>query len=98
MKINWKTRIRHRAFWVGLIGVVVSPVLAYNGASAGDITTWSDVGELLISTFSNPYLLGSIVFSLLGFLGVLTDPTTEGLTDSERAMNYIAPSTLPEDE
>ena len=32
------------------------------------------------------------LFALLAALGVVTDPTTEGLGDSERALAYTAPA------
>lgn len=89
--INWKLRVRSKAFWVGVAGVVVSPVLAYYGAKPEDLTTWKSVGQLVVETVKNPYLVGSIGFGLAGFLGVITDPTTAGVADSDRALTYIAP-------
>lgn len=90
-KINWKTRIKHPAFWIGLAGVIVSPVLAYNGATLSDYTTWNSVGTAIVETVKNPYLIGSVVFAVLGFLGVTTDPTTKGISDSETALTYEEP-------
>lgn len=89
--INWKVRIKNPTFWIGLAGVVVSPVLAYNGASYSDFTTWDSVGEVIVETVKNPYLVGSIVFAVLGFLGVTTDPTTSGVSDSDEALTYSEP-------
>lgn len=89
--INWKVRVKNPAFWVGLAGVVVSPVLAYNGASLSDFTTWGSVGEAIVETVENPYLIGSILCAVLGFLGVSIDPTTSGLSDSKEAMQYNKP-------
>lgn len=91
MNINWKTRVKHPAFWVGLAGVVVSPILAYNGATLADYTTWEGVGATLVETIKNPYLVGSVIFAILGFLGVTTDPTTKGIPDSGTAMTYEKP-------
>ena len=90
-KINWKTRIQHPAFWIGLAGVAVSPILAYNGATLADYTTWNSVGAAIVDTVKNPYLIGSVIFAVLGFLGVTTDPTTKGITDSETALTYDKP-------
>ena len=36
--------------------------------------------------------LVNALFALLAALGVVTDPTTEGLGDSERALAYTAPA------
>lgn len=89
--INWKVRVKNPTFWIGLAGVVVSPVLAYTGASLADFTTWESVGEAIVETVKNPYLVGSIVFAVLGFLGVTNDPTTAGLKDSTQALGYKKP-------
>lgn len=90
-KINWKVRFKNPSFWVGLAGVIVSPVLAYFGAKPEDMTTWKGVGDMIVSTVQNPYLLFSVGFSVMGFLGVLTDPTTAGIGDSNNAMTYLKP-------
>lgn len=42
-------------------------------------------------TAGNPYLISSAVFAAFGFLGVLTDPTTIGFTDSRQALTYELP-------
>lgn len=91
LKLNMKTRAKSPVFWVGLLGVIVSPVLAYTGASLTDFTTWESVGNMIVETVKNPYLVGSIISSVLGFLGVLNDPNSKGLSDTERAMGYEAP-------
>lgn len=89
--INWKTRIKSLGFWIGLAGVVVSPVLAYTGASLEDFTTWKSVGDAIYQALSNPYLFFSVVFAILGFLGVANDPNSKGLSDTARAMQYTEP-------
>lgn len=89
--INWKTRIKHPVFWIGLLSVIASPVLAYNGATYADFTTWQSVADIIIGTVKNPYLVMSIVFAVLGFLGVTTDPNTAGIKDSSQALTYTGP-------
>lgn len=89
--INWKVRVKQPTFWIGLIGVIASPILAYTGASPSDLTTWDSVGKIIMETANNPYLLGSIGFAVLGFLGVTVDPTTKGISDSEQALGYTKP-------
>lgn len=91
MNINWKTRIKHPAFWIGIAGVIMSPILAYNGMDYADLTTWQSVGDLAIGFVKNPYLIGSTIMAVLGAIGVATDPNTAGLRDSNRAMEYEAP-------
>lgn len=82
MKINWKVRLRHKSFLVALWALIVA--LANNIADSYfgvSITLWTDK---ITDTFE-------IVLMLLGFLGVIIDPTTKGTSDSDRAMNYDKP-------
>ena len=91
MNINWKVRINNPTFWLGLIGAIGAPILAYLGITASDLTTWGSMGEAIIATFMNPYLFALVVLSVLSFLGVVVDPTTKGLSDSKQAMHYKLP-------
>jgi len=81
-KINWKVRAKSPQFWIGLLGVIASPVLAYYGQS---------VGNVLARFFTNPFLIGTVGVAVLSFIGVLTDPTTKGVGDSEQAREYTKP-------
>ena len=89
--INWKVRTRSPQFWVGLIGVILSPILAYLGLGFEDLTTWDSVANVFQQFFSNPYLIGTVAMAILSFIGVLTDPTTKGIKDSEQAQRYEKP-------
>lgn len=89
--INWKVRIKSVQFWVGLIGVIMSPILAYLNLSYSDLTTWESVGEIFTAFFTNPFLIGTVIMAVLSFIGVITDPTTKGMEDSEQAMTYTKP-------
>ena len=91
MKINWKVRAKSPQFWVGLIGVILSPVLAYLGLGFEDLRTWDSIANVFKQFFSNPYLIGTVVMAILSFIGVLTDPTTKGIKDSEQAQKYSEP-------
>jgi phi LC3 family holin len=90
-KINWKARIQHPAFWIGIASVIATPILAYHGAKPEDVTTWQSVGDMLVNTVKNPYLLCCVGTAVLSFLGVNTDPTTAGFSDSKQALEYDAP-------
>ncbi|MBC5648375.1 phage holin [Christensenella tenuis] len=90
-KINWKVRAKSPQFWIGLLGVIASPVLAYYGLSYADMTTWESVGNVLARFFTNPFLIGTVGVAVLSFIGVLTDPTTKGVGDSEQAREYTKP-------
>ena len=91
MKINWKVRMKQPVFWVGLAGVVAAPICAANGIELADLTTWDSVGSVAMGVVSNPFLLGTVAFAVMGFLGVTTDPTTQGIEDSMQAMTYEEP-------
>ena len=97
MKINWKVRAKSPQFWVGLIGVFLSPVLAYLGLGFEDLTTWDSIRNVFAQFFSNPYLIGTVAMAVFSFVGVLTDPTTKGVADSTQALTYTEPKKSTED-
>ena len=82
--INWKVRMKNPLFWVSLGGVILTAM----GRSPETFTSWARVLQAAVELVKNPYLLGSVS---LAVLGVLLDPTTEGICDSWRAMNYEKP-------
>lgn len=83
MKVNWKVRFKNKAFWVAVIpalALVVQAVAAVFGYTL-DFSTL--VGKIIGVV--------DAVFALLVILGVVVDPTTTGVSDSERAMGYVKP-------
>ena len=90
-KINWKVRVKSPQFWIGVAGAIAAPVMAYMGVSYADFTTWSSIADALVKFVQNPYLIGVTAASVLSFVGVVADPTTQGLGDSERALGYDKP-------
>lgn len=88
MNINWKVRFKNPVFIAQIILAIFTPILAYAGLTAQDITTWKAVGDLIITAISNPYVLGLVIVSLWN---ALNDPTTKGISDSENAMTYDKP-------
>lgn len=83
--INWKVRIRNRAFWMALIPAVL--LLAQNAAAMFGVTLELDeIGSRLLALVNQ-------VFVLLTILGIVNDPTTAGIQDSENAMTYETPKT-----
>lgn len=83
MKINWKVRLKNKNFWIAIIPaflLFVQGVLALFGVSI-------DIGEI------GNKLLGVVnaAFVVLSILGIVTDPTTAGISDSEQAMTYETP-------
>lgn len=81
--INWKVRFKNRAFWVALIPLIlllIMQVYAIFGISL-------DFGVLQQQLLD---IVGT-VFALLTLFGIVMDPTTEGMGDSERALGYEQP-------
>jgi phi LC3 family holin len=81
--INWKVRIRNKVFWLTLIPAVL--LLAQSiAAAAGVQLDLSDVQAKILLIVEN-------LFALLAILGIVNDPTTAGIGDSEQALSYIDP-------
>lgn len=88
--INWKVRIQNKSFWLSLIPAVLL-LIQVVAAVFGYQTDLGDLGNRLLAVVN-------AVFAVLAILGVVTDPTTPGVSDSVRAMGYIEPGvTDPED-
>ena len=83
MKINWKVRIKNKNFWITLIPALL---LLIQGVAAlfGFELNLGDIGNKLIAVVN-------AVFVVLAILGIVTDPTTKGVSDSEQAMTYKKP-------
>ena len=88
MKINWKVRFRNPYFWVQIGVTILTTIFAYLGLSVEDLTTWGKVGQVLLVAVSNPFILGVVVVSVFN---AIQDPTTKGLSDSEKALTYTKP-------
>lgn len=86
MKINIKARLKNKAFIVGAVTLLIS--FLYKLLAALDIVPAVSENELLE--------LLSLAVNILAFIGVVVDPTTEGVSDSDRAMNYYAEASSEE--
>ena len=84
-KINWKIRFKNPIFIAQIALAIITPILAYAGLTAQDITTWAKLGELLAGAISNPYVLSLVLVSVWN---AVNDPTTIGVLDSDRALTY----------
>ncbi|EAC3215962.1 phage holin [Listeria monocytogenes] len=79
MKINWKVRMKSKIFWVSVIPLILVLVQQVLGWFA--VTIPADTINKQALDFVNS------VFLLLGVLGVVNDPTTKGVNDSELVQN-----------
>ena len=81
--INWKVRIKNKAFWVALIPALL-PLIQQVCAVVGVQLDFGELQNQLVP------IVGT-VFTLLAILGIVADPTTAGVGDSEQAMTYDEP-------
>ncbi len=87
--INWKIRFKNPMFWVQVIVSIFTPILAYLGITAKDLTTWSMVWDAVQTAVLNPYVLMLVAVSVYN---TILDPTTTGITDSGQALRYDKPN------
>lgn len=78
--MDWKTRFSNPVFLAQLLLAVLTPILAYAGLTAQDLTTWGKLGELLLGAVSNPYVLALVAVSVWN---AVNDPTTPGIGDGK---------------
>lgn len=81
--INWKIRLMNKQFWLSLIPALALTAQAIAAVFGWEIDLTTVVGRLLTVV--------NTVFALLVVLGIVVDPTTEGVGDSERALSYTEP-------
>ncbi len=83
MKINWLVRIKNKNFWIAIIPATLLLVQVV-AAVFGYTLDLGDLGNKLLAVVN-------AAFALLSILGIITDPTTKGISDSKQAMTYIQP-------
>ena len=81
MNINWKVRLRSGPFWVGLISLVLTFIYTLLNMAG------------IVPQFEQKQVMDIVVMLLqiLAFIGVVSDPTTKGLSDSVQAMGDEEP-------
>lgn len=83
MGINWRVRIRNKWFWMTAIPLVLLLVQQV-AAIFGFVLDFETLQAQILAVVDT-------LFLILGLLGVAVDMTTEGISDSERAMTYEEP-------
>lgn len=83
MNINWIVRIKNKTFWLALIPAVLL-LIQVVAAVFGFTLDLGDLGDKLIAVVN-------ALFAVLVILGIVTDPTTEGVGDSVQALTYTEP-------
>ena len=90
MSINWKVRIKNKTFWLSAIPAILL-LIQVVAAVFGYTLDLGELGNKLLDVVN-------AVFTLLTILGVVTDPTTSGVSDSVQALTYDTPKAKVGDE
>lgn len=83
MSINWRVRLKNKTFWLSLIPAVLLLVQVI-AAVFGYTLDLGELGNKLLAVVN-------ALFAVLSILGVVTDPTTKGVSDSTQALSYEEP-------
>lgn len=83
MNINWKIRAKNKNFWIAIIPAI----LLLTQAIAQVFGFTIDFGKL----GNNLLDVVNAAFVVLSLLGIVTDPTTQGVSDSTQALLYTEP-------
>ena len=83
MKINWLVRIKNKTFWITIIPALILLVQAVLSIFGVDVK--------LEGIEDNLFTIVNAVFTVLAIMGIVTDPTTDGVSDSAQAMTYETP-------
>lgn len=78
MKINWKARFKNKTFLITFAALLVGFVYQILGLF-GIVPPISEASIVNVITMA---------INVLGMFGVVVDPTTKGVNDSERALTY----------
>lgn len=81
--INWTVRLKNKTFWLSFIPAMLL-LIQVVAAVFGFTLDLGDLGEKLLAVVN-------AVFAVLAILGIVTDPTTSGISDSKRALSYKSP-------
>lgn len=81
--INWKVRMRNKSFWLAVVpaALLLAQVIAVPFGYNFEIDV---INKQLLDIIN-------AAFAFLSILGVVTDPTTKGVSDSEQALSYSKP-------
>lgn len=80
--INWKTRLQSGPFWIGVASAVVAAVFAILPLCGVELSVTQDQ---VLNVFT-------LVLMVLASIGIISDPTTKGLSDSAQALTYDKPA------
>ncbi|ASZ75545.1 holin [Enterococcus phage phiSHEF10] len=74
--MDWKTRIRSKAFWITLVPAVVVLIQMIGNIFGLEMSKLTGLSEQLIGVIN-------ALFVVLSILGIAVDPTTKGIKDNK---------------
>nr|DAS21215.1 MAG TPA: holin [Caudoviricetes sp.] len=81
--INWKIRMQNKTFWLALVPAFLLLIQAV--AQVFNVSLdFTNLNKDLLNVVNT-------LFVVLTILGVVTDPTTKGMSDSTQALTYSKP-------
>ena len=81
MKINWKVRFKNKLWLTSFVSLIIGFVFSLLRM----LDVYPGFTESQVTNIANQIL------TFLGLIGVLVDPTTYGINDSNLAMTYEEP-------
>lgn len=81
--INWKVRLLNKNFWLAMVPAVALLAQAFMAIFGVELNFGATIDRVIV--FVNA------LFVVLVLVGVVNDPTTAGLTDSNQALGYTEP-------
>ena len=81
MKINWKVRLKNKTWLLAFAGAIVAFVYQILGM----------LGAVAPIAEDNVTQIIGLIINLLVALGIVQDPTTAGMSDSNEALSYSEP-------
>ena len=82
MKINWKVRMQNKTWLLAFLGAIGTFIYQLRGMLGVVPAISEDLATQVIG----------IAVNLLVALGIVQDPTTAGISDSSRALDYDSPA------
>ena len=79
--INWKVRLQSGSWWMGIISAVVVAVFAVLKLCKVDLPVTAD--EIMNAA--------TLILMIPAAIGIISDPTTKGVSDSQQALTYDEP-------
>lgn len=79
--INWKVRLKSGSWWMGIISAVVVAVFAVLKLCKVDLPVTAE--EIMNAA--------TLILMIPASIGITTDPTTKGVSDSQQALTYDEP-------